>query len=85
MLRDEKVYQALSELYPYEPVEYITRGFLRGRYKFYPNMTLEQLSEKWSGKGYYTYYTYEQVLNNLLELGYEETSTGVILMLESAW
>ena len=79
---DEKILQALSEVYSSDPEEF-RRIYQRGRYDFYPDKTLTDLASELSGTEKYKFDTVEEVLNDLFRRGFEETSTGVIQLLES--
>lgn len=79
---DEKILQALSEVYSSDPEEF-RRIYQRGSYNFYPDKTLTDLASDLSGKDEYKFDTVEEVLNDLFHRGFEEASTGVIQLLES--
>ena len=79
---DEKILQALSEVYSSDPEEF-RRIYQRGTYNFYPDITLTDLASDLSGKDEYKFDTVEEVLNDLFHRGFEETSSGVIQLLES--
>lgn len=68
---------ALAEVYSSSLEEILSKVY-RGNYKFYPNKSLDDIIEMFSKKKYYRYYDDIDILNDLLRLGYEETSTGVI-------
>lgn len=78
-----KEIQAISEAYSTD-LEEILRKAQRGQYKFYPDKSLRVLAQELSNTcKYYKYYSDEQIVDELCNLGYEETSTGVIQFLES--
>ena len=73
---------ALSEAYS-DNLEEILQKAQRGRYKFYPKKSLEDIAEKFATRRPYKYYDdIYQIIEDLLKIGYEETSTGVIFMYE---
>ena len=79
---DEKILQALSEVYSSD-LEEFKRIYQRGRYNFYPDQTLTDVAYDLHGKGEYKFDTLEDVLNDLIHRGFEQTSTGVIQLLET--
>lgn len=79
---DEKMLQALSEVYSSDPEEF-RKIFQRGRYNFFADKTLKDLASDLSGTDEYKFDTVEEVLNDLFHRGFEEASTGVIQLLES--
>ena len=77
---------ALSEIYSYLPD--ILYKAQRGNYEFYPNITLADLANMRLKDEPYGYFKALEndgisIISDLYRQGYQETSVGVILMLES--
>jgi len=73
---------ALVEVYS-NNLEEILQKAQRGTYKFYPNKCLKDIAEKFSTRKPYKYYDdIYRIIEDLSQIGYEETSTGVIFMYE---
>lgn len=89
MQEEKMLIQALKEVYS-SNLEEIQRKVQRGRYEFYPNKSLADVALQLSSTKRYRYYRtlngeieVYKIVNDLCRLGYQETSTGTILMLES--
>ena len=76
-------YNRILKLNIAEVTEEFRRIYQRGRYNFYPDITLTDLASDLSGKDEYKFDTVEEVLNDLFHRGFEGTSSGVIQLLES--
>ena len=79
---------ALSEIY--SSFDDVVIKAQRGLYRFYPNKSLEDVADTFKDDKKYDYckglddeIDILAIVNDLSKQGYQETSTGVILMLES--